>query len=73
MTPKAVQDLLLARKESIDLAIIAESARWGDAKVSLPRTRDGDWLPAVEYLLSEYVPFRTDVVLNQLRAKGWYP
>ena len=73
MTPEAVQQLLLSRKDTIDLAIIAESARWGDAKVSQARTRDDDWLPQIEYLINEYLPFRTGVVLEQLRAKGWYP
>ena len=73
MTPEAAAGLLTARKDAIDLAIIAESARWGDAKVTKPRTRDNDWLPQVRYLLDEYFPKRTDIVLGQFRAKGWYP
>ena len=72
MTPESASALCLSRKETIDLAIIAESARWGDAKVPQPRTRDDDWLPQVDYLLNQYFPSRTDVVLSQLRAKGWY-
>lgn len=73
MTPGAVGQLCLSRKETIDLAVIAESARWGDAKVPQARTKDDDWLPQVDYLLNEYFPFRTGVVLDQLQAKGWYP
>lgn len=73
MTPGALRQQLLVRKDSIDLAIIAESARWGDAKVSQPRTKDDDWLPQVNYLLNEYLPNRSDIVLGQLRGKGWYP
>jgi len=73
MTPEAVTQLLLARKDTIDLAIITESARWGDAKVAKPRTRDDDWLPQVRYLLDEYFPTRAAVVVEQLRTKGWYP
>ena len=73
MTPEAAAHMLQARKDTIDLAIIAESARWGDAKVSKARTKDDDWLPQVRYLLDEYFPQRTSIVLNQLRAKGWYP
>lgn len=73
MTPEMAAGFLWSRKETIDLAIIAESARWGDAKVSRPRTRDDDWLPQVNYLIEEYFPFRTDIVINQLRSKGWYP
>lgn len=73
MTPTAVAALLTARKDSIDLAIIAESARWGDAKVAKPRTKDDDWLPQVRFLLNDYFPKRTNIVLNQFKNKGWYP
>jgi hypothetical protein len=73
MTPTAVASFLTARKDSIDLAIIAESARWGDAKVAKPRTKDDDWLPQVRFLLNDYVPRRTNIVLNQFKNKGWYP
>ena len=73
MTPQAAAGLFLPRRETIDLAIIAESARWGDAKVSRPRTKDDDWLPQVNYLINDYFPYRTDIVLDQFRAKDWYP
>ncbi len=73
MMPQAAIRLLSARKDMIDLAVIAESARWGDAKVSKPRTKDDDWLPQVRTLLNDYFPKRTDIVLAQLKAKGWYP
>ncbi|HPC96890.1 MAG TPA: lamin tail domain-containing protein [Sedimentisphaerales bacterium] len=73
MTPAAATRLLTARKNTIDLAIIAESARWGDAKVAKPRTKDDDWLPQVRFLLNDYLPKRTDIVLGQFKAKGWYP
>jgi hypothetical protein len=73
MTPQVAAGLLSARKDTIDLAIIAESARWGDAKVTKPRTKDDDWLPQVRFLLNDYFPKRTDIVLSQLKAKNWYP
>jgi hypothetical protein len=73
MTPATATNLLTTRKNTIDLAVIAESARWGDAKVTKPRTRDDDWLPQVRFLLNDYFPKRTGVVLNQFKAKGWYP
>jgi len=73
MTPEAAACLLTVRKDTIDLAVIAESARWGDAKVSKPRTKDDDWLPQVRFLLNDYFPKRTDIVLGQLKAKTWYP
>lgn len=73
LTPEAAANFLWSRKETIDLAIVVESARWGDAKVSRPRTKDDDWLGQVDYLVNDYFPFRTDIVLNQLRSKNWYP
>jgi len=73
MTPAAAARLLTARRDTIDLAVIAESARWGDAKVAKPRTKDDDWLPEVRFLLNDYLPKRTNIVLGQFKAKTWYP
>jgi hypothetical protein len=55
----------------VDNAIIAESARWGDAKVTTPKNRQ-TWINAQNSLLS-YLPQRTPVILSQLRADGLYP
>jgi hypothetical protein len=63
----------LARKEEIDLAIIAESARWGDSKRSDPLNRDQHWLNAINWIVEEFFPDRTDMVLQQVINKGWYP
>lgn len=73
LTPERAAGLVQSRRQTIDLAIIAESARWGDAQVTTPRTKDDDWLPQVDYLLNDYLPNRRDIVVDQLRAKGWYP
>jgi hypothetical protein len=56
----------------IDRAIVGESARWGDAKQSSPITRD-DWRAATDFKLQSYFPFRTDIVLEQLRDAGLFP
>ena len=59
----------LARLEAvtaeIDQAIIAESARWGDAKETSPLLRQ-DWLDAIDDLRS-FVNNRNPEFLNQLR------
>ncbi|MFC2137408.1 lamin tail domain-containing protein [Bacteroidota bacterium] len=65
--------LITKRINTIDTAIIAESARWGDSKVSTPRTKDDDWQPAIDYLLDTYLPLRPAIVLQQFRDKGWIP
>ena len=73
LTPDAVTARLQTRRDQIEKAIIAESARWGDSKVSSPRTYRKDWVPAVEFLFNDYAPIRTAMVLDQFISKGWYP
>ena len=53
------------------MAIIAESARWGDAKRSSPFDKD-DWENAVDSA-KNFMDSRANVLLNQLRGQGWYP
>jgi len=69
LTPEAAAARFLSRKEEIELAVIAESARWGDAPAWLntPRTRD-DWLWATNDIVNRYFPQRTAIVIEQLRA-----
>ncbi len=49
--------------------IVAESARWGFGWWD----RDGEWIPERDRLLDGWFPLRTDEVLRQVRAAGWYP
>jgi len=72
LTPSVSQAMIQARAEEIELAIIAESARWGDAKVSTPFTRDRHWRPEIDRI-GNYLLSRTNVVLNQFKNVGWYP
>lgn len=60
------------RRDQIDMAIIAESARWGDMRVSPPQTK-AVWETEVNTLLNDFFPTRTSTVLAQFRARGWYP
>jgi hypothetical protein len=62
----------MARADQIDLAIIAESARWGDSKRSQPRTK-GDWEGQNDYMLNTFFPARTQIVINQMRSVGMFP
>jgi hypothetical protein len=73
LTPQANIDRFLSRKEEIDLAIIAESARWGDSKREPAFTRDGAWLTEINRIVEQFFPDRTNIVLGQLQSKGWYP
>lgn len=72
LTPGAVRQALLTRASQIERAVVAESARWGDAKRSTPFTLQ-DWRNALTNIVNAYAGRRTEIVLNQLRAKGLYP
>ena len=73
LTPDKVTELFLSRAQEIEMAIIGESARWGDAFHEPARTKDDDWLFAVNDIVNNYFPYRTDIVLNQLQEVNWYP
>lgn len=72
LTTAELDERLKEREEQIDKAIIAESARWGDAKRSNPYTRDDHWIPQVNKLRNDYFPFRGDIVISQLKFAGLY-
>jgi hypothetical protein len=73
LTPEANDARLNSRAAELDLAIIGESARWGDTRGGGLSTRDNSWLPQVNKLRNEYFPFRTGIVLDQIKGHGWYP
>ena len=62
----------MARADQIDLAIIAESARWGDAQIHPPRTKD-DWEGQNNYMVNTFFPARTQIVINQMRSVNMFP
>lgn len=65
-----VFDALIAE---IGPAVVAESARWGDAHdADAPRTKQGDWQPAVSRVRDGFLASRTEVVIDQLRAAELY-
>ncbi|MEO0530081.1 MAG: chitobiase/beta-hexosaminidase C-terminal domain-containing protein [Planctomycetota bacterium] len=59
---------LMERKDQVDPAITAHSARWGDAVfANNPRTK-ATWQNEVDWLVNNYFPTRGNLVLSQLRA-----
>jgi hypothetical protein len=58
--------------DQLTLAIIAESARWGDSKSGSARTKDDHWIPAVNRVVNDFMPYRTEIVLQQLFAENLY-
>lgn len=82
MTPASAAARFHAITERVKDAVVAESARWGDYRRDVHTccggeyelyTRDIHWVTERTRLIDEYFPERTDVVLDQYKAVGWYP
>ena len=73
MTPQKASELFESRAHEIENAITAESARWGNTYHNPSRNKDDDWLPAVNDIIDNYFPYRTDIVIKQLKDEGLYP
>ncbi len=77
LTPGRAAELYEMLADEIDLAIIGESARWGDYRKSTGETketytRNDYWLKRKEDLLENYFPRRTEIILSQLEEYGLY-
>jgi hypothetical protein len=73
LTPQLATARFMKRKNEIDRAVVGESARWGDAQREPPLTRNAEWIAEVNRIVNSYMPQRTGIVLNQLKAHGLYP
>lgn len=80
LTVDAIKTRYQELTDEINLAIIAESARWGDYRrdamndeSALLYTKDDHWQVEVNKQLSSYFPQRSQIVFNQLKSKGFYP
>jgi len=82
LTPQRNIQSWLERTDELSLAIIAESARWGDYRRDVHSyssgpynlyTRNDFWIPEKNRLINNYFPRRTDITINQLRSHGLYP
>jgi hypothetical protein len=76
LTPAVAQAAYEARLNEIDRAIVGESARWGDNRVTTPYTREdfrrvaglAEGTPGV---IDVFFPGRTSTVLGQFTANDW--
>ncbi|MGB8491945.1 MAG: CotH kinase family protein [Bacteroidales bacterium] len=73
-SPDSCLKRLDKRVSEIDLAVIAESARWGDSKrpTGTPYTRNVQWLSEIRKIRNNFFPYRTPIVINQLKSAGLY-
>ena len=58
--------------EPADVELLAESARWGDTYREIPYTRDVEWMDEYSRLVEEFFPYRTELIIEQLKAAGLY-
>ncbi|HUT45804.1 MAG TPA: lamin tail domain-containing protein [Sedimentisphaerales bacterium] len=70
------------RSDELNLAVIAESARWGDYRRDVHRyssgpyylyTKNEFWIPERDRLINQYFPARLDIALDYFRSRGLYP
>src|SRR5207244_2864470 len=73
LTPQSVGSLFSQRTDPLTLAVIGESARWGDNWTPGTPYTQANWQANVNNLLNNYFPQRTSVVLSQFVANGWFP
>ena len=73
MTAQSNQARWNALAEAISDAMVGESARWGDAVVGSPYTRDDEWQSEVDWMANTFMAGRTTTVLDQFAAIGLYP
>jgi len=77
LTPEGAAALYQIRLDDVDRAVVGESARWGDNQIErfahIRYMRDPHWLLERDWLLDEYFPRRTAIVLDQFKSRGWYP
>ncbi len=61
------------RQREIDIAIVGESARWGDSKKSPPFRREVEWLAEMNWMRDTYWEDLHPIAVQRFRNVGLYP
>jgi hypothetical protein len=72
LTPQVLTNRYAQLASSVQQAIIAESARWGDDNINPPLTVT-NWQNERDLILTNYLQLRTAIVMQQLLTNGLYP
>ena len=72
LTPDALVQRYSALADAVELAMVAESARWGDMHYQ-PSLGLNEWITERDWILNTHLPPRSEVVLEQMRNNGLYP
>jgi hypothetical protein len=81
LTPQRVAEVYMGRADEVRNSMICESARWGDYRRDVHSWGSSPfelytidhWELALDDLLDNYFPKRTEVVISQLKKAGYYP
>lgn len=73
LSPEANYARWLRRQTEIDKAIVAESARWGDSKRTIPYKREVEWLAEMNFMRDTYWPQIQEIALDRFRRVGLFP
>lgn len=72
LTPPVLTNRYLAIANTVQPAIVAESARWGDDNHT-PAYGLNEWMIERNWILTNYLPQRSAIVLNQFRSSALFP
>ena len=73
LTPNKVDSIWMHEFEKFDIAMIGESARWGDDQTpNNPYTYFNEAITEQGRLRNNYFPVRTDILLDQYRSNAWF-
>ncbi len=72
LTPAACLARYAARTNELSRGLVGESARWGDSKRE-PPILHSNWVTAVTRMMTNYLPNRSGIVLQQLRNRRLFP
>ncbi len=72
LTPETTIERFQRRARQVGPAMIAHSARWGDAQ-GRRRFTKSDWEAAIDNVVRSFLPTRASIVLNQLKEDQLYP
>ena len=72
-TPEFLVENYQDLASKVELAIIPESARWGDQHFSTEPLTQDDWFHERDWILESYLAQRSDIVLNQFKKANLYP
>jgi hypothetical protein len=73
LSPEVCLSRFNRRTEEVEQAVVAESARWGDTDRPFAYTCDDAWMYEINEVRNDFIPYRSDILLNQLREAGLYP